>query len=327
MTITAYRLSEQHLQPVDPFAGHGSLPVWLDLLHITPEEEQLVEHWLGIDIPTRAEMREIESSSRFYTENGAVYANVVVVVKSNTPEPESHDIGLVCYKGMLITIRYSEPYSFTLLAQRRYEGSAAAFNGHTLLAEWLEIIVSRMADMLEDSGQNLDVLNRTIFRPSIQGRDRRSQTRPDYDDILRQIGVSADLCARTRESLWHMERMLSGMTQYASPPLDGECKQRVKVVQKDIATLAEHVTFQSSKVNLLLDATLGMTNIEQSGIIKIFSVASVVFLPPTLVASIYGMNFTLMPELKLTYGYPLALVMMVLSALLPYLYFKRKKWL
>jgi magnesium transporter len=189
----------------------------------------------------------------------------------------------------------------------------------------LEAFIDRFADILERVSLDLDQTSRTIFdtRPGRPGGER------DLQAVLKTLARNDDLASTSRESLLSISRVLSflGVVADSWPKKEAkDLKIRLKTASRDIASLAEHAGFETNKINFLLNATLGMINIEQNRIIKLFSVAAVVFLPPTLVASLYGMNFRHMPELDWTYGYPMAIGAMILSAVVPYLFFKAKGW-
>jgi magnesium transporter len=298
--------------------------VWIDLLNLTPEEEEKVEKFLKIDLPTREEMHEIEVSSRLYTEHGALYMTATMVTKSDTLEPETHAMTFILSDERLITIRYTDPQTFPLFSSRIERLPTNQLSGSFLFVELIDVIIDRIADVLERVGQNADGITRMAFRHSHLKTVHDSKV--DYQEILEQLGYIGDLVSKTRESLVTINRMISYAQQSGKIRLS-ENVTRLSTLAKDIASLSDHASFLSSKLNFLLDATLGMINIEQNNIIKIFSVAAVMFLPPTLIASIYGMNFDVMPELHWKYGHVFSLVLMFLSAWIPYKYFKRKKWL
>jgi magnesium transporter len=191
----------------------------------------------------------------------------------------------------------------------------------------IEMLCDRMADALEAVGRNIDGISRTVFRRKPGAKV--SKTTEELQSIIEKIGQDGDLLTKVRESLVSINRVLTYHTavEAGSKRKAKDARARAKVLYRDAVALTDQASFLSNKVNFLLDATLGLINLQQNQIIKIFSVAAVVFLPPTLVASVYGMNFHHMPELDLIYGYPGALVLMVASAILPYMYFKRRGWL
>jgi magnesium transporter len=277
--------------------GGGTIPhsaVWIDLLHVTPDEEASVEQFLGIGIPTREEMHEIEVSSQLYQERDALYMTAVLVTNAETPEPEIHAVTFVLVGERLITIRYSDPQPFRAYATRVEHLPSSQHTGPALYVGLVEAIVNDTADVLEHAGRTIDLLTKGIFHARTAGKEG---SKPDYEHLLVTIGGSGDLVSKTHESLVTLNRMATFVAQ-SSHVAQGENGVHLDVLAKDIAALSDHATFLSNKITFLLDATLGRIGMEQNNIIKIVSVAAVVFLPPTLIASIYGMNFDFMPELK-----------------------------
>ena len=199
----------------------------------------------------------------------------------------------------------------------------ACTSAPTLLAGLLEAFVERIADVLEKVQLELDAVSLAIFPRSTDV----SANRHDLQAMIHKIGANGDLISKSRESLVSFQRLLVYVQQSTSVTLTQDQKGRFKSAMRDAQSLSDHASFLSGKVSFLMDAVLGFINLQQNNIIKIFSVAAVMFLPPTLVASIYGMNFHHMPELDRVWGYPLALLAMLASAVVPYLYFKRKGWL
>jgi magnesium transporter len=321
--ITVYLPREQSIERTELPAGEPVPPeaVWIDLLSPTPEEKARVNEALGIELPTREEQMEIEPSSRLYQEGDTVYMTATVFTQADTPNPSSDVITFVLNRKQLVTLRSVDPRPITQFGSKLQRQPALCSTGDDALIGLVEAFVDRIADILEKLSIELDALSRQIFG------DTSEKPRRDLQGILRALGRTDDLASTARESLHSLARLLSFLTQALQTVARKEMKQRLKTVGRDIASLGEHAAFEARKVSFLLDATLGMINVEQNGIIKIFSVAAVVFLPPTLVASIYGMNFSFMPELQWLLGYPMAIGLMVLSAVLPYLWFKRKGWL
>ncbi len=294
--------------------------VWIDLLRPSREEELLVERALGIELPTREEMQEIEPSNRLYQEGGGVFMTANVLWKADTPEPESTAITFVLMRGRLVTLRYGEPKAFAVFAAHAERHREVCASGLSILVGLVEAIVDRTADILERVGIEIDALSRSIFAG-------QAGARRDYTDPLTRMGRQHDLTAKARDSLVSLSRLVSFLTLPGDVQGDKELRGHVRSLGRDLASLTDHATFISGNIGFLLNATLGLVNAEQNAIIKIFSVAAVVFLPPTLVASIYGMNFRVIPELSWEFGYAWALLIMVLSAVLPYLWFKRRGWL
>jgi magnesium transporter len=323
--IIAYVADGKKLRREEASATLPANPVWVDLLEPTKEEETLVEQALQVDLPTREEMKEIEISSRLYKEGEALFMTATVLSNSVSALPEAQPVTFVLAGHSLVTIRYSDPKSFQIFSAAAQRGVTGDVSMETVLVGLLESVMNRLADILENIAGDVNGISQEIFRHGEAVADNA----PDFQDILRRIAQKGDLNSKARESLVGLGRLLTflGHSISSSRTVSRDLKGRIVTLGQDTHALTDHVSFLSNKINFLLDATLGMISIEQNATIKIFSVAAVVFLPPTLVASVYGMNFDFMPELKWLLGYPFALGMMVLSAIVPYWYFKRRGWL
>jgi magnesium transporter len=300
--------------------------LWLDLLEPTLEEEKAVEHVIGVDVPTREEMREIEASSRLYEEAGALFLTLTIVANIDTGRPETSAITFILAKDRLVTLRYADPLPFRKFIAYAERHAAVCAGAPVLLGGLLEAIVERIADVLERIGGDLDEMSAGVFTRPQPARKADGVNR-DLRALMERIGRGGDLLSKARESLVSLSRLLTFVQQSSLAPASQDLRGRYRNLTRDVQALSDHASFVSNKIAFLLDATLGLINIEQNNIIKIFSVAAVVFLPPTLIASIYGMNFRHMAELEWPYGYPFALALMVVSAILPYVYFKRRGWL
>jgi magnesium transporter len=297
--------------------------LWADLFEPTAGEERAVEALLTVDVPTRDEMKEIETSNRLYEEGNAVYMTATVGSKLDTERPESSAITFILTNGRMITNRYVDPTPVRRFMQYVERSPAACTSAATLLAGLLEAFVERIADLLERVQTELDTVSLSIF-------PRDGQKSPSSTNLhahIRQIGADGNLVSKARESLVSFQRILMYVQQSSVISLSQDQRGRFKSTLRDVQSLSDHASFLNTKIQFLLDAVLGLINLEQNNIIKIFSVAAVMFLPPTLVAGIYGMNFHLMPELDKHWGYPMALLAMVVSAVIPYIYFRRKGWL
>jgi magnesium transporter len=308
--------------------------VWLDLVVPTEAEEAAVEKSLGIDIPTREELAEIEASSRLYQEDGAAFMTANLIRRGDNDQPESSPVTFIIKDNTLITIRYHHPQAFPAYVKRAMKPQTTAMTGWGIYVSLLEAVVDRAADHLERVGVIVDETSKKTFGTGRKlGGQRQRQRRRDVNlqELIENIGEEGDFTSKMRESLVSIGRVAAFMTalvdQMKQTREMKENRARIRILQRDIQSLTDHASFLSGKISFLLDAVLGLISIEQNGIIKIFSVAAVVFLPPTLVASIYGMNFRFMPELDWRYGYPMAIGLMLLSAFLPWLYFKQKGWL
>ncbi|MEQ8268309.1 MAG: magnesium/cobalt transporter CorA [Parvibaculum sp.] len=321
--ITAYVPANGALTPLAIAVGEAipAEAVWLDLLQPTDEELTYVDVKLSLDVPTEEDMQEIEVSSRLYLEDDAVYMTAAMVTQADTPSPQVVPVTFVLAGHRLLTLRYAEPTPFRHYASEARRHSVPCASGEEVLAGLLDAIVDRVADILERVQSDIDKLSGEIF-PHDGGKKKRN-----YDEILRRIGRSHALTSQVRESLVSFGRLVSFVARPATEKRPKSTERAFKTISRDLTALSDHASFIANNTSFILNATLGLISNEQSGIIKIFSVAAVVFLPPTLIASIYGMNFEFMPELAWPFGYPVALLTMVVSAIAPYLFFKQRGWL
>lgn len=324
--ITAFASNGDRLLPLKLSDRPLAEAVWIDLDRPTEAEEDAVEAALGIDIPTREDMQEIEVSSRIYHESGALFLTAQVVASHDARDTEIGPVTFVVLPKRLVTVHYHHPGSLKHFADWAARHDTRLDTGLDALTGLLEAVVDRLADILEGEARRHDALSKAIFaahRPS-----GKSET---LGAVLQRIGRAEDLNGKVNESLGTLLRLLGYLTSTADHPdglaLSAADKPMALALLQDVRSLREVAQTQSEKVRFLLDATLGVINIRQSDVIKIFSVVAFVFLPPTLIASIYGMNFDYMPELKWPWGYPIALALMVVSALVPYMVFRWKNWL
>lgn len=299
---------------------------WYSLTDPTREEDKFVESCLGIDIPTRREMQDIEPSARLYSEEGAEFMTITALVEDDAGQPVKTPITFVLRNNQLVTVRYADPKPFRLYERLVSRPTTGEFSGERVMIGLLESFIDRLAQLLENTGDEIDQISREVFGNKVKKPTRKAR---DLQSLIERIGKKGDTLTLARESLVSITRLTSFHQTLGTADVKTtkELRQGLKTLQRDAAALSDHAAFLSAKINFLLDATLGLINLEQNQIIKIFSVAAVVFLPPTLVASIYGMNFTFMPELSWPFGYPFAIGLMILSAVVPYLFFKRSGWL
>ncbi len=322
--IRRFATEQGRLLPVGGDDVGGRRVVWYDLFQPTPEEETILEKRLGVNVPTREEMEEIEVSSRLYYDDGAIFMTATLPARTDADLPEMSPVTFVIARNTLVTIRYHAPqafHNFPILAEKISMGCESA---ESVMVALLEVVIDRLADILERAGRDIDRISHGIFQ---RDNDGKAKSR-DFEHVLQDIGLKGDLISNVRDSLATLARIFGFFGQYTlERKIERDVRTRLKTLTRDAGSLTDHANFLSQKTTFLLDATLGMINIEQNATIKIFSVAAVVFLPPTLIASVYGMNYKHMPELDWIFGYPFALGLMVASAVLPYLYFKRRDWL
>nr|WP_245355588.1 magnesium transporter CorA family protein [Rhizobium leguminosarum] len=324
--ITAYcsNCTSVEIRDLSHAASFPGDVVWIDMIEPTRDEELYVEKVLGIEVPTRDDLKDIEPSARLYVENDAVFMTGSLLWKADTEAPTLTDVAFILAGNRLVTIRYAHPKSFALFIAALHRLPENWRSGAALLAKLLETIVDRTAEILEVSISRLDILSMHVFG------DRAKKTRKPsnyLEEKLRDIAGHHRMISKVRDSLGSLSRLLTFFHTIPAIQQDREAKELCRTVSRDIQSLSEHASFVAGNITFLLDASLGLINIEQNSIIKIFSIASVVFLPPTLVASIYGMNFQVMPELAWAAGYPYSLALMVVSAVVPFFFFRWKGWL
>lgn len=296
--------------------------IWIDLFNPAVEERRKVDQAYRLEMPTRADMEEIEISSRLYQENDSLFMTAMVLAQTDTDLPTADAVTFVLTPERLVTIRYIDPQPFRTYALRCERAVVSAPRPDLVLLQLLDALVDRMADVLEKTGGDVEIISAEIFTPEI----RKAGTK-DFQSILRRLGQKHGLSSKMRESLLTIGRMLAFLTQALDTKAHKDVRAHVKTLVRDVQSLQDHSSFVAAKVSYLQDATLGLINNEQNNIIKIMSVAAMVFLPPTLFASIWGMNFKYMPEIEWIYAYPMSIGVMILSAVLPYLFFKRRGWL
>ena len=301
---------------------------WIDLEEPTRQEEQLVEKVVGLNVPTQEELAEIEPSSRLYEKDGAIYMTMSTLVGVVDGAPTATPIAFVLAGNRLVTVRYATPKPIRTFVQHVAREPQLVRDSSTVLTRLLDAIIDRLADELEAASGEIDTISNHIFRR--EGHELPAQRRipaQRLEALLTRIGRAQGLLARIRETAVSSSRAISFLAATDRVRGDAAMRERIHSLGADVTSLTEHSAFLASNLTFLLDASLGLISIEQNAAIKVFSVAAVVFLPPTLVAGVYGMNFDHMPELKWLAGYPWAIALMLMSAVLPYMWFKRRGWL
>ena len=299
---------------------------WIDLEEPTHEEEQLVERCINVDVPTQDEMSEIEPSSRLYERNGALYMTISALRGVEEEHPTTSPISFVLAGNRLVTIRYATPKPIRTFENHARRDPELVRDGPTALVRLLDAMIDRLADELERVSAMMEELSHEIFQAS--GRDRRIPVQK-LTALLSRIGRMQTLLTKIRYSAVTTLRMLSFLSgsNRLHAEQDQEIPHRVASLTTDVTSLSEHASYLVDSLQFLLDASLGLISIEQNAAMKLFSWTAVVFLPPTLIAGIFGMNFHYMPELSWRYGFPLSIGLMVSCAVGPYLYFKKRGWI
>ena len=313
---------------IDPSKGQR-IPddaTWIDLEEPTHEEDKLVEQCVGVQVPTREDMSEIEPSSRLYEENGALYMTLTALFGVEDENPQSDPIGFVLTRDRLVTIRYMTPKPIRAFAEHAKRDKTLVQDNLTALYYLLDAIIDRMADELESVGAEIETISAHIFQ---KRTDARRIPADRLTALLTRIGRTQILLAKIRETAVSTARLLSFLSSSGTMKGDGAGPVRDRIISlaRDVRSLVDHSGFLADNLIFLLDASLGLISIEQNAAMKLFSWAALIFLPPTLIAGVYGMNFEHMPELKWLFGYPMALTLIVISAVAPLWYLKRRGWI
>jgi magnesium transporter len=301
---------------------------WIDAFRPEQREIDFLERVLGIEVPSLADLSEIESSSRLYKDKDHLFLSTPTHYRTVGGTPRTTPLGFVVAKDLLLTIRFKPLKALDQLNDRLKKQAIDLPGGLGALITVLEAIVERTADELEAIAADLDVISDEIFDGET-GPKKDDRPRPAGDhlrQVLRRIVRTGDHAAKISDILLGMSRMIPFVTTNTLEPLSPDCKTRFKSLQRDVVSLEAYERRMTEQVQFLLDATLGLSNIDQNDVFRILTAVSVVGIPPTFIASLYGMNFKFMPELDWPFGYGYALGLIALSALFPILWFKRKGW-
>jgi magnesium transporter len=292
--------------------------VWLDLVEPSRDEELAVEQALGLELPTREEMAEIEPSSRLYKDRGATFMTASVLCKTTDARIATAPVTFVLAGDRLVTIRYAGSKAFELFEGDLKRQQELCISGVSTFLGLLESVVDRLSGVLEDVSKQMENIADATFRDE---RGRR------FKPILHRLAKAQKAEARSRESLVSLGRLIGFAALADQIDPKSEAKVHLDSLSRDVQALADHATHLSDEATFLLDAATGLINVEQNDIMKIFSVVAVLLMPPTLVAGVYGMNFRHMPELDWVFGYPMALGLMLILLLAPLLWFRHRGWL
>lgn len=313
--------------PIDPVAP-GELPqqvIWVDLLNPTKDEEAIAEGIIGFNIPTREDMLEIEPSSRLFERGGVTVMTFWALHGTTEKKPAIDPVTLMLADRQLVTVRYVDPTSFVTFADHLYAEPAVAGDPLSVTVRLLDAVVDRLADALESATLDLEGISERVFDREMAKTRRRPERH--YERLMLRIGATQRLLAKIRESAVSVSRLLGFLAATDRVGGDSVHARHLKSLLGDARALNDHSDFVAENLNFLLDASLGMISLEQNFVMKIFSIFAVVFMPPTMIAGIYGMNFEHMPELKWLFGYPVSLVLILASAILPLWVARRKGWL
>lgn len=302
--------------------------IWIDL--IQPGEAEIAAlRGLGVAVPSLAEMEEIEISNRLYRENGLDYMIAVLPGERADGSRAAMPVTFILSDDRLVTVRHHSPRPFLTFPERGERSTLGCGTPDRLFLGLVEEIIARLADILEGSGRVLDETSAGVFeRRAVSGRQRGRGGADRLQEALRVVGREAELMARVRLGLLTVERILAFYIAIVEDRAEsGKLRPVIKGQLRDVQALEVHADFLSSRVGLTVDTTLGMINLEQNNTVRILSVIAALFLPPTLIASIYGMNFAAMPELDKSWGYPMALGLMLATAVATWLFLRWRNWL
>jgi len=306
------RLSRLELEESDNLTG----ALWVDLVAPEKTERERVQVELDQNLVTRLELGDIEASARFFEDEDGLHIHSFFYYKDAEDHAGNATVAFTIRNGRLYTLRERELPAFRLYRMRARTQILVDGNAYELLLDLFETKIEQLADEIENIYTDLEKLSRVIME---------GQQGDKYDAALSILAEQEDIGWKVRLCLMDTQRALNFLLRKARLPASQ--LEQAREIQRDIGSLLPHNESLFQKVNFLMQAAMGFINIEQNRIIKIFSVVSVIFLPPTLVASSYGMNFQFMPELNWSFGYPGAITLMIVAGLAPYLYFKRKNWL
>jgi magnesium transporter len=313
----------------DDWQGVGAnLPpeiIWIDLFEPTADEKQFVEHILGIRVPGEDALSEIEASSRLVIDHDRLYLSSPALRLDANSDPEMTHIGFVIGPRVLVTVRFA-PLTIFDDVMKRIGSDNSLQNGMCVFTALLEAMIARGADMLEHLGARTDKMSRGIFKGGLLRSPRPVRSSRRLREALGNIGELADRLAKGRDVLLGVGRVATFASDVGNDWITSASKRRLEAVAKDVASLSDYETRLSDKIQLLLDAVLGLINIQQNDLFKILTIVSVVGVPPTILVGVWGMNFKAMPELSWTFGYPLAWAAIIASGLLPLVWFKRRGW-
>lgn len=322
-TLANGRLFQEEIESLEELARFK--PIWVDLEDPTPEERRWVKQHFGLSIPEDAMDEDIEESARFFEEdNGELHVRSDFLI-DDEENPRAVRVAFILNenndqlksRGVLFSIHDEDVPVFRLLRMRARRMPGLIENAKDVLLMLFDADAEYCADTLEDIYDDLEKVSRQVLAGEV--------TDNKAGEALAAIARHEDMSGRIRRNVMDTRRAVSFMMR--SRLLSAEQFEDARQILRDLDSLDGHTAFLFDKINFLMDATVGFININQNKIIKIFSVASVALLPPTLIASVYGMNFQYMPELAQEWGYPYALVLMVLSAVGPMLYFRKRGWL
>jgi len=299
--------------------------LWVDLLDPTESERAAFEEMFGLRVPTKEQLAEIETTSRLRVEGDALYMTAPLLYAAENQPWTFAPTGFVLSKDVLLTVRSAKLVAFHTVATEL--GALHQIEPAHVFVRLLEASVDRMADLLEASARDLDDASHLIFRPESPKEARLSHETAKLRRLMVHTGRISERMARVQYTLVCLDRMAKFTVERGHDWIARDVTNRLRVVDSDIASLAQFADGLVNRVQLLQDAASGIINIDQNEVMKVLTIASIVGIPPVLVVGVYGMNFKNMPEYDWSFGYPYALALVVITALLPLIWFKWKDWI
>jgi magnesium transporter len=306
--------------------GPQAAPVWVDLHEPTAEELTEVEALFGVSVPTRDDLSEIERSSRLRARDGVLSMSVPMTTLTSGGEPQTAPVGFILSRERLLTVRFAALHAFDAVVAKFDEPQTKPASSLEVFVDLCDEIVDRLADNLEQAAAELRTMSLAIFHvPDGEGRQaiRLGQT---IRGQLRHVGRLGDRVSNVRDALLGTGRAVDFACGLTTDWSDGHLQPRMNTLKQDVVSLNDYEVHLSDKVQFLLDAMVGLIGIAQNDVFKILTIVSIVGIPPTLVAGIYGMNFKGMPEYDWSFGYPYGLAVIALSAIIPLVWFKVRGW-
>jgi magnesium transporter len=307
-------------------ASHtGAKAAWIDLMQPSPEERESISKDYGLPVPSREALQEIESSSRTRADGQVLTLSMPLTVSEERADPLPVPLGFILSPSLLITVRFTEVHGFAAVRASLEKGDAPPADSTAVFAALIERMVDYRADLLETISAEVGGISKRVFTRHVP-RAHRVVMDGALREMLAAVGAAGERLSEVRESLLGLQRIVGFTCEMAHDWLRPEIRARLTTARADLTSLSEYQTDLWGKIHFLLDAILGFINTDQNNIFKVLTIVSVVGIPPTLIASMYGMNFHNMPELSWRYGYQFGLALILASTILPMLWFKWRGW-
>ncbi|MCT7447044.1 magnesium/cobalt transporter CorA [Aliarcobacter skirrowii] len=286
--------------------------IWIDMFSPTLQEVKAVENIFTIEFPTKQESEEIELSSRYWEEANRIEINSYFLI-NDKKDPVNETVSFILQDDLLISVRYKKLASFDASIKKLLASPREYRTGYSIFSQIIDIRIDTDADIIEELNRDIAAIRKQAFNDDVEN-----------EDLLEQMSAFENLNMKIRENLTDKQRILNSLLKSQKITED---KSELPIMLKDIRSLIDHTNFNFERIDYLQNIFIGLLSVEQNKVIKIFTIVNVIFLPPTLIASIYGMNFEIMPELNWEYGYLFSIGVMVLAAVTPLIIFKKKGWI